>query len=155
MAEVQGVVEKVINPDKYGKVSMVVGGNWYNTKPEWLPTVPSEGQEVVFDNGGKKYINKLRIVGSGTASAIKSSAPKGDHLLGVKLGHASNIAKDVAFALQGGESEPYDVEQWYRDWLNHTQRVFDSMESLRDVTEKKPKISAVVTPPPELDTDLF
>lgn len=63
MAIVTGTIERT--NDNYGKFNMAVNGKWYSTKPEWLSVVPNQGDTVEFDDGGRNYIKKLRVVGGG------------------------------------------------------------------------------------------
>jgi len=65
MSTVAGVVEAVSN--KFGKTSLLVNGGWYGTKFGISP-MPNKGDEVEFDDGGGKFINKLRITGGTIAS---------------------------------------------------------------------------------------
>jgi len=73
MSTVRGTVDKVNIPDQYGKASILVNGKWYNTRPDWLPTTPSQGDTVEFDDGGRNYIKKLKVVSSGGPVASSSS----------------------------------------------------------------------------------
>ena len=62
MATVNGVVENVST--KFGKYSIQVNGNWYGTKEEWATVKPNKGDTVEFDDGGGKFMKRVRIVGS-------------------------------------------------------------------------------------------
>ena len=75
MATVTGTV-KAVKPEPhptYGTRGMMVDGKWYNTKDEITAKV---GDTVEFDNGGKNYINNLRVVDSGGGSAGYSGGTK-------------------------------------------------------------------------------
>lgn len=70
MAEVTGVVEAIST--KYDKFGILVNDKWYDTKFPPVPA-PNRGDEVTFDDGGKKYINKLRITSAGSSPAKVST----------------------------------------------------------------------------------
>lgn len=70
MATVSGAVEAVST--KFGKFGVLIGGKWYNTKPEWLTETPNKGDMVEFDDGGRNYIKKLVIKSSGGGEAPTS-----------------------------------------------------------------------------------
>ena len=63
MGQVTGVVNKV--GTKWGKVSIEVNGKWYSTKLEWWneknSTLPCQGDEVSFDDGGSKYLKNYQV----------------------------------------------------------------------------------------------
>jgi hypothetical protein len=63
---------------KFDKFSLLLEGNdtWYSTKFNPNPE-PVKGDVVSFDDGGKKYINKLAIEGGGAPRPTASSAPAG------------------------------------------------------------------------------
>jgi len=74
MSEIKGTVEAVSH--KYDKLSLKVDGVWYATKKEYAPSFEiNKGDDVVFEDGGKKYLNKVRLLssGSGGGSAPASS----------------------------------------------------------------------------------
>jgi hypothetical protein len=65
MGQVTGIIEAVST--KYsGKVGIKVGGTFYSTKQEWYSDwgvpFPAEGDEVSFGDGGKNYIQKLKMI---------------------------------------------------------------------------------------------
>ena len=135
MSKVNGVVEAAMAPNKWGKNSILIGETWYSTDPAYMKTpMPTKGDVVEFDDGGKKYINNLRIVSKGEGAA-KSSGSNYSHL-GVELGHASNIAKDMAIAadIEVGSDE------WYKFWMTHTQKVYSTMKALRNKFEAPPVV---------------
>lgn len=66
MSEIVGTVEAVSR--KFDKFSVLVNGGWYSTKKEWAPEV-ERGDEISFDDGGKKYLSKVKVLGSTTKSA--------------------------------------------------------------------------------------
>ena len=142
MAVVRGVVEAVST--KFGKFSVMVDGNWYGTKAEWAPDpLPQKGDTVQFDSGATgKYLNKCSVVASGGGAAPSGGKSGGKTWsnLGVELGHASNIAKDMALK---ADLEPGSAE-WYRFWVEHTEKVFSVMAALRKKHEGGPATPAPV-----------
>ena len=109
MATVTGTVEAALIPNKWGKNSILVGEVWYSTDPKYMTgDIPRKGDVVEFDSGKTgKYINNLTVTskGAGSASSAKS-AGGGYSNLGVELGHASNVAKDMANAFFSEEGQP-------------------------------------------------
>ena len=67
MAKVTGQVGWV-GKNKFGKYSIKLEDNdiWYNSNYE---IKASKGDTVEFDDGGKKYCSKLRVIGSGGSSS--------------------------------------------------------------------------------------
>lgn len=70
MAIVSGTVDATSN--KFGKFSICVDEKWYGTKFPPSPA-PARGDQVEFDDGGKNFINKLKVVSSG--GGAPASAP--------------------------------------------------------------------------------
>lgn len=68
MGNVTGVVE-AYSKTKYG-YGILVDGNWYNSKYE---IKAEKGDEVSFEDGGKTYCQKLKVIngGGGSTSASK------------------------------------------------------------------------------------
>jgi hypothetical protein len=75
---VNGVVENINNPDKFGNCSINVNGQWYNSKPEYVKVMPKEGDTVDFIAKGK-YFNNLKVVsaGGGVSGQAKASGTAG------------------------------------------------------------------------------
>lgn len=73
MSIVTGVVEACSN--KFDKYSLLVNGKWYSSKYE---VKAGKGDTVEFDDGGKTWIRKLRVVsgsgGGSTAPSVASAA---------------------------------------------------------------------------------
>lgn len=69
MGIVNGKVEAMSN--KFGKFSILVNEKWYSSKFE---INASRGDVVEFDDGGRNYAQKLRVVG-GSAGASQPEAP--------------------------------------------------------------------------------
>jgi len=68
MSEVTGTVEAVSH--KFDKLSLKVNDVWYATKKEYAPAFEiNKGDEVVFDDGGKKYLNRVRKLTASTTAA--------------------------------------------------------------------------------------
>ena len=68
MAIVTGVVGAMSN--KFDKFSIVVNDVWYSSKYE---IACNRGDTVEFDDGDKKYCQRLKVVGSGWGAAAPSS----------------------------------------------------------------------------------
>lgn len=89
MGMITGEVEAIST--KFGKFGILVGGKWYNTNPEWINgDKPNKGDTVEFDDGGRNYLKKLKILGGG--SAPSASAPSGS-------GGSSGGVYDTGFPL--------------------------------------------------------
>lgn len=78
MSTVSGVVGWV-GQNKFGKYSIKLEGNdnWYNSNYE---IKASKGDTVEFDDGGKKYCSKLRVIssgGKGSTTTTKASSGRG------------------------------------------------------------------------------
>ena len=81
MAEVVGVVEGIST--KFNKWSILVNGTWYGTKEEWKPKVAvNKGDTVVFDDGGGKFIKRLKVVSGGYSHTVTSSPAKEESVVG-------------------------------------------------------------------------
>ena len=70
MSTVTGTIEAMSGKSAYGTYGILVDGTWYNSK---FPISANKGDEVEFDNGGKKYVNKLKVVSAGAGG---ETAPK-------------------------------------------------------------------------------
>jgi hypothetical protein len=149
---IQGVVEVCLNPNQWGKLAVLVDGNWYGTGLDQVNfTIPAKGDMITF-NGGKtgKYLNAVKIVSSGhevaeyehgaggspkTAGSAPRAAPAkatggGYSTLGVEIGHASNIASAMAMA----KFKPDEVgsASYYHFFLEHTQQVYRMVKGLKE-----------------------
>jgi hypothetical protein len=145
MAQVSGVVEAYST--KFDKWSIMVNDKWYNTKQEWAPKgvelTTLKGVEVEFDDGGKNYIKKFKAKGSVSGAPAKSGNKTWSNL-GVELGHASNIARDICIQIHGKKA---GSDEFYADFLEHTEKVFAVMKTLRDKYEKAPTPAPVPVKP--------
>ena len=76
MTQVTGQIEAITH--KFEKWNMLLDdGVWYSTKLEWAPKPePSRGDQVSFDNGGKKYVKNLKVMGAGEATSAPASTGK-------------------------------------------------------------------------------
>ena len=127
--KVTGTVEAIST--KYDKFSIMVNDIWYGTKQEYadnFKALPNRGDSVEFDNGGKKFLSKLVIVGasasSGSPSSPAAKAPYSN--LGMTLGHASNIGIKIALA---GDTVVGSTE-FYSSFINSTETVHKIMTNL-------------------------
>lgn len=71
MSTVTGIVEAA-SKNKYG-FGIMVNGSWYNSKWE---IKAAKGDEVEFDDGGKTYVQKLRVVKSAGGTPAVSGGGK-------------------------------------------------------------------------------
>jgi hypothetical protein len=150
MTAINGTVEAISN--KYaGKIGVLINEKWYNSKLEYLKVTPQKGDVLSFDDGGKNYLNNLEVVGSDPSATSKPSGgytasppAKKWNNLGVELGHASNVAKDMAntAATQGTHTFIIGDEGWYKFWVMHTEKVFSVMTKLRAKHEAEPVAKA-------------
>lgn len=69
MSKVSGVIEAYSN--KFDKFSILVNDTWYSSKFE---IKAQKGDTVEFDDGGKKWCQKLRVIASGGSSHIGEGA---------------------------------------------------------------------------------
>lgn len=76
MAKVTGTVEAAT--EKFGKFNLLVNDVWYSTKLEYATfDRPKRGDIVEFDDGGSKFLQKVKIVGSGGSSEKSSAGGRG------------------------------------------------------------------------------
>lgn len=148
MSQVQGVVAAVST--KFGKFSINVNDTWYNTKQEYAPSIlPDKGDSVEFDDGGKNYLKKLKIVKRGEGEAPKPSQGTGNtgkapsqrfSNLGVELGHASNLAMRVMEKRiePGLHVTLSDVNDYLDEWEAITLDIYKRMSVMRKRLEGGP-----------------
>lgn len=74
MATVKGVVAATSN--KFDKFSVCIDEKWYSTKFPPSPE-PGRGDEVEFEDGGKNFIQRLRIVGKGSGTPTPTTSTGG------------------------------------------------------------------------------
>lgn len=119
MSMVTGTVGWV-GQNKFGKYSIKLDGNetWYNSNYE---IKAQKGDVVEFDDGGKKYCQKLKVINSSGAGyapptgkpASQASGRMGPFPIPAKDGQRSIIRQNAvtnANALLGNHGEPYTVE---------------------------------------------
>jgi hypothetical protein len=152
MAEVTGVVEAVST--KFDKYSIMVNDKWYGTKMEWAKIKPNKGEVVTFDDGGKNYLKNVKV--TGVSDSVPSSGGKKTWSnLGVELGHASNIARDICLAKHGKMA---GSDEFYKDFIEHTEKVFAVMKELRKSHEAPstvPEVKAEVKSESSDEDDLY
>lgn len=166
MATVIGEVEAVST--KYDKFSILVDGTWYATKQEWAPSpAPNKGDQVTFDNGGKKYIKKLSIMnsggGGGSSPSYSGGASRGGYSnLGVEVGHASNLA--MRMMEQGVEAvSSVGTEEYYKQFMKYTHDMYRLMKGIRKSIEAEDAATTSLAaekagdhkPYPEKEEDIF
>lgn len=132
MAVRKGVVEAISH--KYDKFAVLIDGNWFNTKKEYAdewPVKPTVGAEITFDDGGKKYLGKMKIVKQGAGAS--SGGGSGAGLIGVEIGHASKLAMDMALAVATTDKD-YEIgsKEFYKFWAEQTLQVHSMMGRLKD-----------------------
>lgn len=157
MSSVTGVVEKV--SVKNG--SILVDGEWYSSWQGQETTrkgvVP--GTHVAFtwtpDKAGKGFrnIKTLTVTGAPVISTGGVAVPapgaptnwKPQNNLGVELGHASKLAMDLCLA----KSEKADIgtPEFYKEWIQHTDKIYRAMGSLREAKASPATATAVAAAP--------
>lgn len=93
MSIVTGVVEAK-SKTKYG-YGILVTGKWHNSKFE---IKCEKGDTVEFDDGGKNYCNKLKVISAGDAGTSAPAArggPKGSFPIGLFDGQRSIIRQNA------------------------------------------------------------
>jgi len=148
MTIVTGTVENVST--KYEKYSIQVNGEWYGTKMEYANVKPQRGDEVEFDNGGKKYTSRLKITKAGAGGSAPAGGKGGYSTLGVELGHASNLA--MRMMEQTGECEEVGTTEYYKQFAKYTDEMFRIMKGLRAKYEEADKPKVVEEAPPVVMT---
>lgn len=133
MAVRKGVVEAISH--KYDKFAVLIEGNWFNTKKEYAdewPVKPTVGAEITFDDGGKKYLGKMKVLKQGAGAAPSGgSGGSGGGLIGVEIGHASKLAMDMALAAVDNDFE-IGSKEFYKFWAEQTLQVHSMMGRLKE-----------------------
>ena len=126
-------------------------GEWYSLFSaedfvgEWKDTVDFLWE---YDKTGKyRNIKKgtMKVTSAG-AAGLPSHVPYSN--LGVELGHASNVAKDMAIAKF--KSTEVGSPEFYKFWMDTTQDVYAMMKGLRARYEEKGAEVATPKPAPDL-----
>lgn len=140
--QVSGVVE---SKSKKGN-SIKVDGEWYGTfnasdlPAEWKDNVTFEYN---MDKTGR-YRNivkgSVKVLDSAGASAVTGAgaAPRSNNLLGVELGHASNLAMRVTEQMAWSQEDLGGQEFW-KAFVKNTDTAFKIMKSLRARYEEEGK----------------
>lgn len=150
MATHQGIIEAISH--RYDKFAILYNEKWYNTKKEYAeewPVMPTVGDEISWDDGGKKYLGKMKIIKKNTSAPAPQSLPStggGYSNIGVEMGHASKLAMDMALA--SAASGYYEVAsaEFYKFWAKETLKVHSYM------TKLKAKASSSMAPVTEEET---
>lgn len=110
MAKVTGVVTKH-DKNKYGGWSIVVDGNYYNSKFEIKCSV---GDSVEFDDGGKNYCSKLKVLTKAAPTTAQGSsggtAPASHRDVSIVRQNALRHAGVIMSAILHDEVIPSDDE---------------------------------------------
>lgn len=135
--------------------SIQVDGEWYSVFA--AADMPAEWKDEVSFNWDYDKSGKYRNIAKGTVKVLNSggggetrTVSKGFSNLGVELGHASNVAKDMAIAKF--PSEEVGSTAFYKFWLDETQKVYDLMKGLR--TKYEGGGTKTATPVAETEPDL-
>jgi hypothetical protein len=153
--EVKGTVER-----KNDRGSILVNGEWYSSYQGKHTGSVNPGDVVsigykLSPDGKWKNIQFLNKTGTAPVPAAGTSAPSGGgwqprNNLGVELGHASNLAMTIAIAVADGEEMIVGGEEFYKLWLDHTNKVYKVMSKLRSLKEKE-----LATPPAAAKDDVL
>ena len=126
----KGTVEAISH--KYDKFAVLIDEKWYNTKKEYAeewPVKPTVGDVITFDDGGKKYLGKMKIVSSsGSSGTPKASSGGGYSNIGVEVGHASNLAMRM---MEQHTSFDVGSVEYYKELVKRTEEVYKIMKSLK------------------------
>jgi len=138
--------------------SIQVDGEWYSVYA--AADMPADWKDEVSFNWDFDKSGKYRNIAKGTVKVLNSggggarTVSKGFSNLGVELGHASNVAKDMAIAKF--PASEVGSTAFYKFWLDETQKVYDLMKGLRTKYEgggKEAPKEEVETP--DTDDDIF
>jgi hypothetical protein len=144
MTQHTGIIEFVSH--KYDKYAIKLEGQegWYNTKQEYADEwdyKPKQGDEVTFDDGGKKYFSKHKVLkqSAGVAPSGGKSKGGGWSNVGVEVGHASNLAMRVMEQrLAGVASEPtVGSTEYWKQFAQDTMKIHGLMAKIKDSVEGK------------------
>jgi hypothetical protein len=155
---VKGTVEKIARNG-----GIMVNGDWYSSFKGKDTTVKgiAIGNAVTFEwtpdtkGLGYKNIKSLTITGGAPADALGSmtaataAVPMRNNNLGVELGHASKLAMDMSiayFSTLPGSAE-IGSEDFYKFWIQNTDKVFKAMSALRKAKDK-PEVTVTVAETP-------
>jgi hypothetical protein len=134
---------------KFDKFAVMAGDKWYNTKAEFADewdAKPKVGDTITFDDGGKKYLSRMRITKSAAGAA--GSAGKTDYNLGVEVGHASNLAMRV-MEMKTSLPSVAGTTDFYKDFIKETETIYKLMKGLKVKLGDAPAPSPVVETSPK------
>jgi len=142
MEQVTGVVESKRRDGN----AIRVNGEWYGTyKGKGLESVNWQDQvSFLFEKDKSGRYNNIKgtvkVLAKGAAPARSQTITPSSNgrpvysNLGVELGHASKLALDIAIHMM-----PQEVgsSEFYRCWIEQTEKVYRGMQGLRSAYEKK------------------
>lgn len=148
MERVTGVVESKRRDGN----AIRVNGEWYGTfKGKGLESVNwKDNVEFLFEKDKSGRYNNIKgtvkVVSKAPAEA--TSAHSGGRPiysnLGVELGHASKLAWDLVIQLANRNGGPgLGSADFYKLWVEHTEKVFRAMKGLRSAHEKQEESKVV------------
>lgn len=157
MAIQKGTIEAISH--KYEKFAVLIEEKWYNTKAEFAaewPVKPQVGDVIQFDDGGKKYLGRMKIISSTAPAVAATSTPKsgGYSSLGVEVGHASNLAmRMMEQKIRGGYAGEVGSPEYYREFAQYIQDVYKLMTGIKkklgSAPEEAPAPEVEAKPAPE------
>lgn len=136
MTQHTGTIEFVSR--KYDKYAVKLEGQdgWYSTKSQYADEwdyQPKKGDEVTFDDGGKKYFSKHKVLKMGAGNPVGGKAGgykgNGGNMIGVEIGHASKLAMDMLIAKYGAEE--YGSNGFYKEFAQETLKIHSLMGKIK------------------------
>ena len=117
MAIKKGIVE-FFGKNKFdkSKASLKLEGdnNWYSQPFEWLEVQPEKGDEVEFDDGGRKYIRSLTIVskgaGGGQRKGWQQRSEQRSDVNPAEVGQCINLAVSLGMVKSYNDFTPDVIE---------------------------------------------
>lgn len=151
MSTETGIVEAVkVTPTQ---TALLVNGSWYSSYRGTATKGINKGDAVeldwAFDKTGKwKNIKRAVVTLAGAAlpasSGGSSYVPKSN--IGIELGHASKLAMDVVLQAASAGSLEFGDDQFYKEFVKHTHKIFKIMHKLRTTVEAHPEGAPAPTP---------
>ncbi len=157
------VVTGVVQSKRRDGAGIQVNGEWYSSyQGKGLESVQT-GHHVEFTwapskDGRFKNIKSIAITGGapkygagipGAVPAASSNKSGGYSNVGVELGHASKLAWELA--LQAHENPASD--EFYKYWIEHTQKVYRAMSKLRTLIQSEAAAPAPKSTGPVLEME--
>lgn len=162
-----GIVEGISY--KYDKFSVLVKEadgteGWYGTKKEFAdewPAKPNRGDKITFDDAGRKYLSKMRILESagGSAGAAAGSKSGSNYNLGVEVGHASNLAMRVMEQRLDHQRLEIGSSEYWKQFAKDTNDIYKIMTGIKariggtNTPEEAPEAPPVKKPEPSKEVD--